>query len=547
MKLRPYQQGCIDGLYKWWSEHRETTDTPLVVVPTGGGKSIIIAELVRLLFDTYAEDHPRTVVLVPSKELAEQNAEKLVALLPSHISVGYYSASLGRKVPDADVIVATIGSIHKDAHLLGNIRCVVIDEAHLVSSAGAEAGRYRQFLTSLAKYCRFRVVGWTATPFHGNGVWLTAGEDPLFTGVAHTVKMGELIADGFLSPLVRPVDLVTRINTDGVSTTGGDFNMAELSDRVNAELENAATEALSIAADRRKWIAFTPTVANATAFRDILRSKGVSAEVVTGDTEKLARASLIRDFKTTDNTRCLITVMALATGFDAPSVDCLIWLRPTKSPVLYVQGFGRGTRISPEKQDCLVLDFTDTVERLGPVDAIKGRHKKAKKEGENEAPHRICSECGERCAPHLPSCPSCGFEFPPPEVEVRRASNAAVLASQIAPKINTYEVDRVTYKLHRKEGKPDSLRVDYWHGMRVIVSEWVCCWHPPGFAQAKGAQWWGKRTTTPLAPTASDAAQWLSINPQAIDHPSHVVVNETGKFPELVRVTFNQPKLETIE
>lgn len=157
--LRPYQQRSIDQLYQWWVAHPGIEAAPIVCMPTGSGKSVVIAELCRLLFDTWPEEHPRTVVLVPSKELAEQNAAKLRAMLPTHLSVGYYSASLGQRRPDADVIVATIGSIYKDAHLLGNIKCVVIDECHLVDPNGIESGRYRQFLSRLARLCQFRVVG----------------------------------------------------------------------------------------------------------------------------------------------------------------------------------------------------------------------------------------------------------------------------------------------------------------------------------------------------------------------------------------------------
>ena len=180
-------------------------------------------------------------------------------ILPSHIRVGYYSASLGRKQPDADVIVATIGSIAKNAHLLGNIRCVVIDEAHLVNPDGA--GQYRQFLNDLARYCVFRVVGFTATPFRGNGVWLTDGDEPLFTGIAHETPVSELLHAGYLSPLIRPIDAIqSRIDTSGISTSNGDYNISQLSDRVSDYLPAAADEACTLAADRNKWIAFLPTV-----------------------------------------------------------------------------------------------------------------------------------------------------------------------------------------------------------------------------------------------------------------------------------------------
>ena len=540
MNLREYQQLSIDNLYRWWEAHNEPTDAPLVVLPTGAGKSVVIAELVRLLFDTWPEEHPRTVVIVPSKELAEQNAEKLRHLLPSHISVGFYSASLGRKQAAADVIVATIGSIYKDAHLLGNIRCVVIDEAHLVNTSGTEAGRYRQFLSALARYCRFRVVGYTATPFRGDGTWLTDGDDPLFTGVAHTTTMRELLEHEppYLSPLVRPVDVIrTQIDTSGIKTTAGDYNIGELSDAVDAHLEAAAREALTLAAERMKWIAFCATVANARHFRAILQDLGIVAEVVTGDTEKRERERLIAEFKA-GRIRCLITVMALATGFDVPDVDCLIWLRPTKSPVLYVQGFGRGTRIAPGKRDCLVLDFTDTVERMGPVDTIKGKAKRSKKE-DAKAPHRICPDCGERVPVAIMQCPSCGFEFPPPEAkEVRAASNAAIMSSQIQNRINVYPIERVSYAIHSKIGKPESLRVDYWHGLRVVCSEWVCFEHD-GFAGAKAAQWWRRRM--PRHEFPSSTRQAFSLASSALT-PYSITVNETGKFPEIVGFSWNQPE-----
>ena len=129
MELRAYQQTSIDGLYGWWQKHTAITDCPLLVLPTGAGKSVVIAELVRLLFDTWPESHPRTVVLVPSKELAEQNADKLMRILPSHIRVGYYSASLGRKQPDADVIVATIGSIAR-THICWAISAASLSTKH---------------------------------------------------------------------------------------------------------------------------------------------------------------------------------------------------------------------------------------------------------------------------------------------------------------------------------------------------------------------------------------------------------------------------------
>jgi len=545
--LRPYQQRSIDQLYQWWVAHPGIEAAPIVCMPTGSGKSVVIAELCRLLFDTWPEEHPRTVVLVPSKELAEQNAAKLRAMLPTHLSVGYYSASLGQRRPDADVIVATIGSIYKDAHLLGNIKCVAVDECHLVDPNGIESGRYRQFLSRLARLCQFRVVGYTATPFRGNGVWLTDGEHPLFTGVACTVTAQELLNAGFLAPLVRPIDAVaTRIDTSGVRTTSGDYHLGELAACVDGYLPAAAREAVHLAADRRKWIAFTATVANANALIAELRGHGIACALVCGDTPKAEREELIEQFRA-GLLRCLVTVLALATGFDVPDVDCILCLRPTQSAVLSVQGAGRGMRIADGKTDCLWLDFSDTTERLGPVDAIKGRRRSRASTGEpGAAPTRVCDECGERMPAALTICPNCGHQLPATVQEARQASNAAIMASQSAPKIVRYDVTDVQYSRHQKAGSPDSLRVDYFAGLRRVCSEWVCLDHG-GFAGEKARNWWRRRSLTGDVPRSVDEAQaWLEVGGRSVPRqPVAIEVNETGKFPEVVRSHFAEERQAT--
>ncbi len=537
MNLRPYQQRTLDCLYQWWLAHPAITDAPLLVLPTGAGKSVVIAELVRLLFDTWPDDHPRTVVIGPSKELAEQNADKLVRLLPSHITLGYYSASLGRKVPNADVIVATIGSIYKEAHLLGNIRAVIIDEAHLVNTDGAEAGRFRRFRSDLAKPCAFRVVGLNANPFRGNGVWLTEGDAPLFSGVAATVTVQELLDAGHLAPLVRPVDVATRIDTGNVRSTGGDYNIGDLARCVENYLPACADEAVKLAAGRRKWIAFLPTVAGADHFADLLNIRGIRTALVCGDTPKEKREQLIAQFRAGE-LRCLVTVLALATGFDVPDVDCILWLRPTISPVLYVQGAGRGLRPSAGKENCLWVDFSDTTERLGPVDLIKGRKKRARQE-DRDAPHKVCDNCGERCQPRAIECPSCGFVFPETTGEAKPVviSNAAVMSGQLVAKLTTYPVTNVVYSIHCKDGSPDSLRADYYSGLRRVVSEWVCFDHQ-GFARAKADAWWRRRVPYGTTPTTYEAMQHADLI--GLPAPAFVVVNESGKWPEIVRFEWEQ-------
>jgi DNA repair protein RadD len=352
--------------------------------------------------------------------------------------------------------------------------------------------------------------------------------------------MRELIDAGFLSTLVRPVDVIaTRIDTSDIKTTSGDFNLHDLAERVETYLDSAADEAVRLAVDRKKWIAFLPSVENAFHYAQLLRDRGIGAVVVCGSTPKDDRAKFIARFRAGE-IRCLVTVLALSTGFDVPDVDCIVWLRPTKSPVLYVQGAGRGMRIAPGKENCLWIDFSDTTDRLGPVDVIKGRKKRANG-GEQGAPYRICDNCGEHVSPpSLLVCPTCGAERPPTEEEIRaaKASAAAILSAQIKPRIDTYVVRRVTYELHKKQGSPDSLRVVYWGGILAVATEWVCLDHA-GFAKSKADRWWRERAVkAPGAPTfvpgTHQALEWIKSG-YKLREPSAVTVNSSGKYPEIVR------------
>ena len=539
MILRDYQARSVTDLFAWWTKHQEETDIPLLVLPTAAGKSVICAEIVRQMWEQWPDYRPRTVVLVPSKELAEQNAAKLTALLPANIHVGFVSASLGKKQHQADVIVATIGSIHKSAHLLGDIKAVIIDEAHLVNNKASDAGMYRTFLAKLGEICQFRTVGMTATPFRGNQVWLTDGDDPLFTGIASRVTMQELLDQKFIAPLIPPVQkMTTRIDASQVGIANGDYKVGELSVLVDGYLDKVARESVHLAAARRKWIAFTPSVDNAERLADKLCDLGIASEVVCGETPKQQREQYIREFRAGE-IQCLVTVLALSVGFDVPDVDCIIWCRPTKSPVLYVQGMGRGTRIADGKTDCLVLDFTDTVERLGPVDAIKGRAKRAT--GPQEAPYSICPGCGERNAPAALVCVFCG-EVIREEVQApkdAKVSYAALLSAQREQEVTWHDISRVEYKLHRKEGKPDSVRVDYYDGFMRVASEWVCFNHT-GYARQKAESWWLNREPVHYPTSVERILNWLQDH--QIIEPTQIATRQNGKFTEITHYEFNRIK-----
>ena len=531
---RPYQGRTLDELWGWFTKHEG--GNPIVEACVGAGKSLMIA----LLAQRADLEFPgtRILVLVHQKELLEQNLEKLVAVWPE-ANVGLYSAGAGRKDLGCQITYATIGSIWKDAHLLGRIDIVLDDECHLINPK--DTGMWRGFLKDLAKYNpNTRCIGWTGTPFRGNGVWLTAGDDALFTNIATRVTMRELLDLGFLSPLV-PATTVTRIDAHDVRTSGDDYVVSELAKVTDtAELVNATCdEIVQLAAERKRWLVFAVTIEHAEHVRDALRLRGVTAEMVSAKTPKAERAQLISAFRA-GRIRCLVNVAVLTTGFDVPELDFIALLRATKSPVLYVQIAGRGMRLAPGKTDCLWADFTDTTTIMGPVDAVKGRLPMGGRKG--EAPTKLCPSCGSQNPASATECLDCGFLFPEPEriKHGTQASAAAVLSSQQETMFDTKPVTDVRYRLHVKPGSPTSLRVEYYDNLIRVASEWVCLGHE-GFARKKAERWWTQRTTIDAIPgNAEQALEWLEYSDAILRQPAAIVITKRDKYPSIVSYHWQQ-------
>jgi DNA repair protein RadD len=202
-------------------------------------------------------------------------------------------------------------------------------------------------------------------------------------------------------------------------------------------------------------------------------------------------------------------------------------LRPTKSVGLYVQMAGRGTRLAPGKDNCLVLDFAGNVARHGPVDAVTPR---APNEAEGAAPTKICPDCDSILAAAVRECPDCGHRFPPPEVKVAATATTLEILSTIPRQ--WVEVSDVAYGLHEKPGKPPSLRVDYRCGF-VRHREWICFEHT-GYAREKAAAWWRARSQAPVPATVAAA---LAIS-DTLMKPAAIQVRPNGRFTEIVNYRF---------
>jgi DNA repair protein RadD len=401
--LRDYQQRAIDMLYAWFAD--ANTGNPCLVLPTGAGKSHIVAALCKDALQQWPET--RILMLTHVKELIEQNAEKMRQHWPN-APLGIYSASMGKKQLGEPITFAGVQSVAKRANQLGHIDLVIIDECHMVSHK--DEGSYRTLIAELlAINPNMRVVGLTATPYRlGHG--MITDKPALFDALITPVTIEELIARGYLSTL-RSKLTKARQSTDGVHKRGGEYIESELQAAVDTHDQNQAIvgEVIRMGSERKAWLFFCAGVVHAHHVKDVLIEHGIVAECITGDTSKTERERILAEYKA-GKIRALTNANVLTTGFDYPSIDLIAMLRPTMSPGLYVQMAGRGLRVAEGKKDCMVLDFAGVVETHGPITDVKPPSKKSACDG--EAPIKACETCGELVAISARVCPACGASFP---------------------------------------------------------------------------------------------------------------------------------------
>jgi DNA repair protein RadD len=404
--LREYQQRTIDQLYAWFEAGN--AGNPCLVLPTGSGKSHIVAALCKDAIQNW----PETVVLMLThvKELIEQNAEKMRQHWPG-APLGIYSASIGRKDLGEPITFAGIQSVRNKAKELGHVDLVIIDECHLVNHK--DEGGYRKLLGELkAINPHLRVIGLTATPYRlGHG--LITDEPALFDDLIEPVSIEELVFKGYLATL-RSKITKAKLDTTGVHKRGGEFIESELQAAVDTKENNerVVREIVELADERKAWLVFCTGVQHAEHIASVLRQHGVATECVLGETPKKEREQIIADFKA-GRIRALTNANVLTTGFDYPDIDLIAMLRPTMSASLYVQMAGRGMRVKSHTDHCLVLDFAGVVASHGPITNVQISKKSGT--GNGEMPVKVCDKCGELVHISIMICPACLHPFPEPE------------------------------------------------------------------------------------------------------------------------------------
>lgn len=400
--LRDYQQRTLDQLYQWFGRNSE--GNPCLVLPTGSGKSHIIAALCKDALQSWPET--KILMLCHQKELIEQNAEKMLSNWKG-APLGIYSASLNKRQLN-QITFAGIQSVRGKSAQIGHIDLCIIDECHLVSHK--DEGGYRKLIAELQIINpAMRVVGLTASP-HRLGHGLITDKPALFADLIEPVSIEELVKLGYLAPL-RSRLTSARLDVSGVHKRGGEYIESELQAAVDTDVKNndVVREVISLAGERKSWLFFCSGVKHAQRVCDVLMAYGITAACVTGDTPKAERERILREFKA-GKIRAITNANVLTTGFDYPDIDLIVMLRPTMSASLYVQMAGRGMRPKSHTDHCLVLDFAGVVAMHGPITNVQPPKKGGS--GNGEAPIKVCDVCHEIVHISAKVCPNCNTPFP---------------------------------------------------------------------------------------------------------------------------------------
>ena len=498
MELRYYQKDAIKAVQASLKQGLN----PVVEIPTGGGKSIVIAKLAEWVT---SYDNCRVLIVAHRKELLKQNASRI------NSDVGIYSAGLKEYSCKNKVVVGGIQSIYNKN--LDSFKLIIVDECHLIPPD--EDSMYQQLFN---KYKGVQIVGLSATPYR------TDGKLSVFNHNCYSIGYQELIEKGYLSNLVSKVPKLD-IEFGDLPLVAGDFQKKALTNRMLDP--DTIVQALNYIKvniiNRKKCLVFTVDTEHAEEFSNLLNYNDISSVALHSKLHNNIRDAYIQKFKN-GKVRALVNCNILTTGFDDPEIDMIVMLRPTMSKSLYVQMVGRGLRIAEGKKDCLVLDFGGNIARHGTITNLVPHTIKPKAEGQAEGyTHKVCPMCETVVPVRASQCMDCGYEF----TVTRMINHDGEPADIDIMGDGGYwaEVLDVVYARHKKEGSPDSLKVTYLLGTHEI-SEWVCIEHA-GFARKKALKWLKARLS--FMPELLNV-EWLLDNSELIQQPEQVRVVRQGRY-----------------
>ena len=417
MELRNYQKKALAKAHCWF---KEKTTYPLIVLPTGAGKTIVFTTLIK---DLYLENpSKRFLILAHRQELISQAVDKLLNVWPD-APVGILAASLKQFNHTAPIVIASRDTLASKKRLEKSypFDYIIIDEAHHVSPQMNT--RYRKIIDHFEEIGCPKILGVTATPYRMGQGYIYGMDDHFFGGVAYKATIPDLIKQGYLSRLSSfkvNDNAVIDASKARVKFKGGDYRESDLEalamvDHTIYAIINDWIEKAYLKG-RKSTVFFCVSVLHANKMTLFLKDHGIKAACVTAETPTAEREYILHGFEEgTINALCNVAV--LTEGWDAPRTDCIALLRPTKSLGLYVQICGRGMRPWGDKKDCLLLDYGGNMGRHGCIDVARPERNKKDEELTDELKIWICDECLSVNDMEDKTCRECGLTKPLPEPE----------------------------------------------------------------------------------------------------------------------------------
>ena len=557
MKLRYYQEEAVDETLKWL----DTQPTyPLIVLPTGSGKTIVFTTIIKQLFER--DPDCRILILAHRQELISQAKDKLLSVWSS-APCGILAAGLKEFDDVSPVVIASRDTLATPKRLENTTHFdyIIVDEAHHVGLE--KASRYQKIFNhfNAAQHYAPKIFGVTATPYRMGQGFIYGLGDEFFGGVSYQIGIPRLIKDGYLCRLsaFKVNDkAVIDASTARVKFKGGDYR--------ESDLEKLAMEdqvMLAIIADwidkayskgRLSTVFFCVTVAHANKMCLLLQNAGIEAAVVTANTPNDERADILERFEN-GVIHALCNVAVLTEGWDAPRTDCIALLRPTKSLGLYVQICGRGMRTWGDKKDCLLLDYGENMNRHGCIDKARPNTR-----SDEEPKIWICAEITPAGQPCLAindwidkKCIECGADKPkmgyaPPRGEPdiakeRVAAQGSVLSDETD--LNIKEVEKIKeVEFARAEKKKSKSGNEYLNVTFKLVDEFwpqnmpfmIGMNGPAGIIAKK--KWKACAANGTPVPYTIERGEELINDEGCFDHIKRITVRKEGRYWNVISVYY---------
>lgn len=537
---RYYQSDAVGAIFDYFN-NQGGRGNPLILMPTGTGKSIVIALFVFLVMQYWPGQ--RIIIGTHSKELVKQNGKKLAEMWPG-APMGIHSEGLKQRDVSQPVIYGGIQSMIANVTAFGHRDLLIIDEAQMV---GDKESEWLAFIAGLRVINpRLKVIGLTATGFRMGLGMLTNG--PIFTDIIYDLtsleSFNRLVAEGYLAHLISP-KLAIGIDDRGIKTaSNGDYNQSQAEKAAMKVTREAILDASKYRFNRHSWLVFSGGIEHAERTAYMLNEIGIRACAVHSGNKEFPMKAKEADERLEAYMRgeyqACVNYGKLTTGFDHPAIDLIMMLRLTKSAVLWVQMLGRGTRpfggdgFFPPKANTLVLDYARNIEKLGPINDPVIPRKKG--EGSGEAPIKVCDCCGGYNHISARWCVVCGEEFEFSVKVKKTADHTNEPLRDATPELEYFEVERAFYRRHvSSQSGLASLCVSYTvKGRMQPIVEYVHI-ESEGSRRGHAEQWWMKRTHLECPTTISQALDMQL----ALRTPARLLVHSNTKFPSIERVEYD--------